>query len=294
MQTSFFEQFFSSRAFEFLIKSIDLALEEDGKDLTSQGLFKESDKMQALILGKENCILAGLPLIELILSRTGSDTDNYQVSKFKTEGEKVEANSRIAAIEGSALTILKCERVVLNYLSHLSGIATLTNSFVQELTGSVSKITDTRKTLPGLRYPEKYAVKVGGGCNHRLDLQDMLLIKDNHIDRAGGISKAVSKIRERYQPCPPIEVECRTEADVDEAIACKVDRIMLDNMEQSQIKGALAKIPRETESEISGGVSLDNIREIGVLGANYISCGFLTHSAYSVDLSMQLFKGETP
>ena len=294
MQTSFFEQFFSSRAFDFLIKSIDLALEEDGKDITSRGIFQESEKMQALIVGKEHCILAGLPLIELILSRTGSDTDNYQVKNFRTEGAKVEPNSRIAAIEGSALDILKCERVILNYLSHLSGIATLTNRFVQELKDSGSKITDTRKTLPGLRYPEKYAVKIGGGCNHRLDLQDMILVKDNHIDRAGGMSKAVSKIRERYQPSPPIEVECRTETDVDEAIVCGVDRIMLDNMEQSQIRSALAKIPREIESEISGGVSLKNIREIAGLGANYISCGFLTNSANSVDLSMQLFKRETP
>nr|AGF93679.1 nicotinate-nucleotide diphosphorylase (carboxylating) [uncultured organism] len=293
MQTGFFEQFFSSRALQFLVKSIDLALEEDGEDLTSRGLFRESDKLQALIVAKENCILAGLPLIELILSRTGTETSRYRVSNFGREGAKVQANTRIAAIEGSALAILKSERVILNYLSHLSGIATLTNSFVQELSDSVSKITDTRKTLPGLRYPEKYAVLVGGGQNHRLDLQEMIMLKDNHIDRAGGISLAVNKIRENCQPCPPIEVECRNEADVEEAIACGVDRIMLDNMEKSEIGPVLAKIPREIETEISGGVSQDNIREIGKLGADYISCGFLTHSAGSVDLSMQLFNGET-
>jgi len=282
-----FDNFFTSLALDHLTSSIDKALEEDGEDLTSRALFDDSEEMEVQIVGKEKALIAGLPLIDLILFRSGSDKEKYQYTPHIKEGEEVEPNTKVASIEGSALTLLKSERTILNFLSHLSGIATLTNEFVRRMQTSKSKITDTRKTLPGLRFPEKYAVKVGGGHNHRFNLQDMLMLKDNHIDRAGGISKAVGKIREKYNPCPPIEIECRSRDDVQEAVNCGVDRIMLDNMSISDIKTMLDKIPPQIETEISGGVSLHNIHELSSLGADFISCGFLTHSASSIDLSMQ-------
>lgn len=288
MSKDMFKEFFSGSSKDFLISSIDLALEEDGEDLTSRGLFNYGEKLKARVICKQEIILAGLPLIDLILSRINGNTVDCELHIFQAEGDKIAPNTVLASLKGPALTILKSERIILTFVSHLSGIATLTHKFLQELQGSRTKILDTRKTLPGLRYPEKYAVKVGGGANHRFNLQDMVILKDNHIDRAGSISRAVKQIRDKYLPVPPLEVECRSEAEVEEAIACKVDRIMLDNMEPDAIKGFIKKIPSGIETEISGGISLQNIREFSQLGADYISIGYLTHSAKSVDLSMQL------
>ena len=187
--------------------------------------------------------------------------------------------------------MLKAERVILNFITHLSGIANLTARYVRELDGTGVRLLDTRKTTPGLRWPEKYAVQAGGGVNHRKNLAEMLMLKDNHIDAAGSITAAVAKLRARYRPCPPVEVECRTLEHVREAVAAGAERIMMDNMEAPRLSQALALVPPDIEAEVSGGVRLETIRAIALTGPrrpDFISVGRLTHSAVAADFSMTL------
>jgi nicotinate-nucleotide pyrophosphorylase (carboxylating) len=285
---SLFESFFQGRARQFLVQSLDLALAEDGDDLTSNALFSATDKMQAQLVAKEETLLAGLPLIELVISRLDTDPQDFSVQHLLQEGSQAQPGDRVCLLYGPAREILKAERVILNFICHLSGIANLTQRFLQELNGSRTRLLDTRKTLPGLRYPEKYAVQLAGGVNHRLNLQEMLMLKDNHIDRSGGITQAVEKLRQTYaRDCPPIEVECRNLWEVQEACANRVDRIMLDNMGAQEIIQALQLVPKGLETEISGGVSLKNLSELARLGADYISVGCLTNSAPNADLSLK-------
>jgi len=281
-----FETFFKAEARLFLLAGIRIALSEDGKDLTSLGIFEDSDLAVAHIVAKEDCDVAGLPLIALILEFAGCE---FQHMLNVDEGERVSAGTMLAAIQGPAAHLLRTERVILNYLGHLSGIASRTARYVAALQGSRTTLLDTRKTLPGLRYPEKYAVLVGGARNHRLNLSEMLMVKDNHIDRAGGIAPAVAKLRQAYpDDCPPIEVECRTLAEVDEAVGAKVARIMLDNMDLALLGEALARIPQGIETEASGNVDLSNIAAIGAVGPDFVSVGRITHSAPAADLSMRI------
>lgn len=281
-----FRRFFTGRAREFLLRGIDLALQEDGEDLTSRGLFAAEDEMEADLVAKEDTIVAGLPLLEIITYRFSGKMD-VAVLEMVAEGGPAQKGECICRLRGSARTILKTERVMVNYIAHLSGIADLTHHFLSRIHGSGTRLLDTRKTLPGLRYPEKYAVRVGGGCNHRLDLAQMLMLKDNHIDRAGGIAPAVARLRDAYSPCPPLVVECRTLGEVEEAVFCGVDRVLLDNMDPETISLALQMIPASVESEISGGVNLDSLQELARLGADYISSGALTDSAPFKDLSLR-------
>jgi nicotinate-nucleotide pyrophosphorylase (carboxylating) len=248
------------------------------------GLFAEDDMAQAMIVAKESTVVAGLPIIPMILEFGG---DQCQCHLNVDDGERVSEGTMVAAIRGPAIQLLKSERVIMNFLCHLSGIANLTARYVEALKGTKTTLLDTRKTLPGLRFPEKYAVLAGGGKNHRLTLSDMLMLKDNHIDRAGSITQAVTALLNAHSPCPPIEVECRTLAEVEEASRCEIKRIMLDNMDNETIRTALGIIPQGIETELSGNVSLENIRELAELGPDYISVGKLTHSAPSSDFSMQ-------
>jgi nicotinate-nucleotide pyrophosphorylase (carboxylating) len=206
------------------------------------------------------------------------------------EGAFLRKGEKAASLEGSARLLLRCERIILNFICHLSGIANLTRRYADALAGTGVALLDTRKTLPGLRYPEKYAVLVGGGNNHRKDLAEILMLKDNHIDAAGGIRPAVEHLRAAYTPAPPIEVECRTQAEVLEAVACRVDRIMLDNMSAPAMEKALAAIPASIEAEVSGGVSLDNLGVLAQLKGprkpDFVSVGRITHSAPYADFSM--------
>ncbi len=281
-----FETFFQTEARLFLLAGIRIALSEDGKDLTSLGIFEDSDLAVAHIMAKEETIVAGLPLIPLILEFAGCE---FQHMLNVDEGQRVSAGTMLAAIQAPATHILRTERVILNYLGHLSGIASLTARYVAALEGSRTTLLDTRKTLPGLRYPEKYAVLVGGAKNHRLNLSEMLMVKDNHIDRAGGITPAVAKLRQAYPDnCPPIEVECRTLVEVDEAVAANVSRIMLDNMDLGLLRESLARIPEGIETEASGNVTLENIAAIGAVGPDFVSVGRITHSAPAADLSMRI------
>jgi len=281
-----FETFFQAEAKLFLLAGIRIALSEDGKDLTSLGIFEDSDLAVAHIMAKEETIVAGLPLIPLILEFAGCE---FQHMLNVDEGDRVSAGTMLAAIQAPAAHILRTERVILNYLGHLSGIASLTARYAAALGGSRTTLLDTRKTLPGLRYPEKYAVLVGGAKNHRLNLSEMLMVKDNHIDRAGGIKPAVEKLRQAYpENCPPIEVECRTLLEVDEAVAAQVSRIMLDNMDLDLLRESLARIPQGIETEASGNVDLSNIAAIGAVGPDFVSVGRITHSAAAADLSMRI------
>ncbi len=282
-----FSNFFQGEALTLLNESIDLALREDGPDLTSEGVFPERHRLSAKIIAKQDTLVAGLPLIPLVMKRCGRGDWSWQA--FADDGDLVADRTVVATIEAQAARLLKAERIILNFITHMSGIANLTRTYVQQLEGTGTRLLDTRKTLPCLRYPEKYAVLVGGGLNHRMNLREMLMLKDNHVDLAGGISPAVATLRARYSPCPPIEVECRTLAEVQEAVACRVDRIMLDNMTIEAMCEALEAIPADIETEVSGGVTLETIRPLASAspkGPDFISVGRLTHSAPVADFSM--------
>lgn len=281
-----FFKFFTPDRWNLLLNIIHLALREDGEDLTSIGIFKESDRADAYIIAKEDAICSALPLIDIILLCL---SNKNKVLYLKKDGDKVLKGEKIAVISGCAIDILKGERVILNFLSHLFGISTYTHKFVQKLKHSNTKLLDTRKTLPGLRYLDKYAVLIGGGKNHRMDLSEMLMIKDNHIDRAGSIKKAILSLRDKYKnSCPPIIVECRNIDEVKEAVKLRVDRILLDNMNPCQIQECIKLIPPYIETEISGGINLENIDIFAHIGATFISVGAITKDAPSIDLSMNI------
>ena len=290
-----FEEFFNGRAQRFLVDAIALALREDGSDLTSNAVFTGKESLTAEIIAKADIVLAGLPLIPIILRKAlpARASPACFCDVFTADGSSVQAGTRLARIRGGARRILKAERVLLNFLCHLSGIATLTARYVEALKNTGITLLDTRKTLPGLRYPEKYAVLMGGAKNHRKNLAELLMLKDNHNDRAGNIARAVEKLRSAYSPTPPIEVECRNEAEVREAVACGVDWIMFDNMTPLEIHNALRLIPGHITTEVSGGVSFENIgafAEAGKAGLTYISVGRITHSAPYADCSMRIIK----
>lgn len=289
MQAPFFDKYFTPQGFCFLDRGIAMALEEDGEERTAQAVFRADHTLRACILAKEDSLVAGLPLIRRILDTHGQGGNVHLLTE---EGTLVPCGTEVAHIVGPAPTLLKVERVILNYICHLSGIANLTRQYVRQLEGSGVRLLDTRKTLPGLRWPEKYAVCIGGGHNHRRDLEEMLMLKDNHIDAAGSISAAVQCLRQCYnEQCPPIEVECRTLEDVREAVSCQVERVMMDNMDIPLLSAALPLVPASIEAEISGGVTLENIRQLAHIGprrANFISVGRLTHSALAADFSMNI------
>ena len=280
--------FFSDEGRRYLRRSIELALDEDGPDLTAQGLFAADAPMHAVIRAKEDTHVVGLPVIHEVFEVMGADP---HVEMLVEEASTVPAMTEVVRMEGPAIVLLKAERVILNFITHLSGIANLTARYVRELEGTGVRLLDTRKTTPCLRWPEKYAVQAGGGCNHRKNLVEMLMLKDNHIDAAGSITRAVARLRETYSPCPPIEVECRTLDHVREAVAAGADRIMMDNMGAPLLGQALELVPAHIEAEVSGGVTLETIRGIALTGPrhpDFISVGRLTHSAVAADFSMTL------
>lgn len=280
-----FHAFFHGDALRYLERLIRLSLEEDGRDLTSEALFSETDRADAVIRAKQDTRIVGLPIIPLILAQLPGPV---HVHFAVAEGGRITEGTYVARLHGQARTLLKAERVILNFIGRLSGIANLTEAFCQRIAGTGVCLLDTRKTTPGLRYAEKYAVIMGGGSNHRLNLSSMLMLKDNHIDRAGGITPAVRRLLAAYDPCPPIEVECRTLQEVQEAAVLPVKRIMLDNMPPEEMTRALSMIPETMETEISGGVSLDTVADLARLRPTFISAGALTHSAICADISMSI------
>jgi nicotinate-nucleotide pyrophosphorylase (carboxylating) len=281
-----FSLFFDDHRRTLLHRLVDLALEEDGRDLTSEALFPPTSLLHASITAKEETLVAGLPLIGMVLERAGYPEPC--VTLLAADGEEAGAGREVARMKGPAPILLKAERVIMNFICHLSGVANMTRRFVQAVEGTGVRVLDTRKTTPGQRYLEKYAVRLGGGHNHRLNLEEMLMLKDNHIDQAGSITAAVDALRKRYAVCPPLEIECRTLSDVREAVSLVPERIMLDNMSLDTAAKALSLIPPHIESEISGNVTLATIRALAELRPTCISTGAITHSAPVADFSMRL------
>lgn len=264
------------------------ALDEDlGRgDLTTGLVVPPSTRAHGEIIAKQGGIVAGLPILSRLFQITGG-TD-VEVNLCFEDGARFASSDRLAVIDGSASDLLSVERVALNFLQHLSGVATLTGQFVDAVRGTRARIVDTRKTTPGLRALEKYAVRMGGGHNHRLGLDDGILIKDNHLAAGGGIAATVARARERAPHTVKIEVECTDLAEVEEAIAAGADTILLDNMTPQQMTAATQVIAGRTLVEASGGVTLNTVRAVAKTGVDLISVGALTHSPPVVDLSMRL------
>ena len=265
---------------------IKTALSEDINyiDSTADLLIDESSVSSAYFVAKADGILAG---IEIALRVFTILDPGMKIEVLKKDGDKVKKGDIIANFSGHTRLMLKAERTSLNILQHMSGIATYTNKCVEAVAGTNASITDTRKTLPGLRAIQKYAVTVGGGRNHRYNLTDAAMLKDNHIDAYGGIKPAVEALRKKAGHMLQIEVETRNLDEVKEALECKVNVIMLDNMSIEQMKEAVALIDGRAKTEASGNVTLDNIRSVAETGVDIISLGALTHSVSAFDISMK-------
>lgn len=269
-----------------LKKDIIHFLQEDlgTGDVTSQAIFPAETRGQAAFRAKSPFICAGMAVAaEVFKCRIGDLT--YTAAE---DGRPTQPGDIVFSCEGPVLELLQAERVALNLVQRLCGIATLTQSFVKKIDDLGAKVTDTRKTTPGLRVLEKYAVRVGGGHNHRFNLADGILIKDNHIAACGSITEAVNRVRQQAPHTLKIEVESENLDQVKECLAAQVDIIMLDNMSPEMMREAVQIINGQAIVEASGGVSLENIREIAKSGVNIISIGALTHSAPASDISMEL------
>jgi len=254
-------------------------------DLTSDSTISIEKKLTGLIFTKREGIVAGLPLAEAIF-RLVYPSVIFQ--SIKSDGELVEPNQTLAKVYGTGAALLAAERTALNYLGRMSGVASLTRKFVDAVNGTGAVILDTRKTVPGFRFLDKYAVRMGGGQNHRFGLYDMILIKNNHIDGAGGIMTAVNLSREKYGDLYPIEVEVRTLEELEAALSLLPSRIMLDNMDLNTMREAVRLTNGRVPLEASGNVTISTVRQIAETGVNYISVGTLTHSASVLDISMHL------
>lgn len=259
-------------------------------DITSNYTIPASKNIKFQIRNREPIVLCGLNITLKIFSATSKrlKTKPITLKSNFNDGDYLPKNTVIIEGSGNARTIFAAERLVLNLMQHLSGIATTTNQYVQELSGSKTKILDTRKTILGLRQLQKYAVKTGGGQNHRMALYDGILIKDNHIAAAGSITKAVEMVRKNLTKKMSIEVECDKLSQVTEALTAEADIIMLDNMNLSQIEKAVSLINGRAKIEVSGGINLEKIKAISAAGVDYISVGALTHSVKSVDIGLDV------
>jgi len=267
---------------------ISRALSEDiGQgDITSTAIIDPAHVSRAVILCKQDGILAGSQITVQTFRTVDAD---MQIDLRRQDKDRLKNGESVMRLEGRTVSILKAERVALNFLGHLSGIATKTHKYVQQVKGLRVKIIDTRKTIPLWRNLQKQAVLAGGGFNHRMGLYDMVLIKENHILAAGGITGAVKQARiylQRQGLTVPLEVETTDLDEVHEALTCQVDRIMLDNMSIPEMSEAVKLINRQVEVEASGGISLDNVRAVAETGVDFISIGALTHSVRALDFSL--------
>jgi nicotinate-nucleotide pyrophosphorylase (carboxylating) len=268
---------------------IELAIAEDigPGDATSEAVLPASLTLHGRIIAKGAGIIAGLPVAEAVFRRVDPA---LRFTPRAPDGASVAPGDLVAEVIGPGRGMLAAERIALNFLQRLSGIATLTRAFVDQVAGTEAVILDTRKTQPGYRVLDKYAVRMGGGQNHRLSLHDMLLVKDNHIEAAGSLTAAVERARTAH-PDLPIEVEVQDLDELREALTldvadCRPDRIMLDNMDLDQMRAAVRLAAGRVALEASGGVSLERVAAVAVTGVDYISVGALTHSAPALDLSM--------
>jgi nicotinate-nucleotide pyrophosphorylase (carboxylating) len=278
---------------------LEQALREDKAtlDATTPLIIDPKLRASGTIVAKQECILAGLGAIPRFLE-IFAEYDTQQSGRFEVishpeifDGVRLRAGQAIAVIRHNARVLLACERVILNLLQHMSGVATLTRRYVDEVKGSGVKILDTRKTVPGLRVLDKYAVRCGGGENHRLDLSEGILIKDNHIALGGGLDTVLAQALGRREPGRKVQVEVRSFDEVTAAIEGGAEGLVLDNMTIADIKKAVGLVRDRGLTipiEVSGGINLENIRKYAVPGLNYISVGAITHSATAVDLSMKI------
>jgi nicotinate-nucleotide pyrophosphorylase (carboxylating) len=278
---------------------IENALLEDRatRDATSYACIDPNQRASATILAKQDCILAGIGCVSRILdvyaALDGAVTSHYEVTTHPEifDGIRLHTGQSVAVIQHNARVILSCERVILNFVQRLSGIATLTRQFVEAVSGTKARILDTRKTVPGLRMLDKYAVRCGGGQNHRLDLSDGVLIKNNHIALAGGIVPALERAHKNRRGAQIIEIEVRSLEELEQALEHGGEAILLDNMSVENVKRAVERcsnVERRIPLEVSGGITLENVRAYAETGVNFISVGALTHSAKAVDMSMRL------
>ncbi|MGY6625069.1 carboxylating nicotinate-nucleotide diphosphorylase [Acinetobacter johnsonii] len=264
--------------------NIQQALQEDigDGDITAL-LTPEDEQATATIISREDMILAGQPWVNALIA---AFDPSVEITWLKNDGDLVRANETIFKLAGSARSLLTVERPALNFVQTLSAVASKTAEYVKQLDGLNTKLLDTRKTLPGLRIAQKYAVAVGGGQNHRLGLFDAFLIKENHIMAAGGIAQAIAKAHQ-IAPGKPVEVEVETWAELDQALEAQADIVMLDNFSQQQMIDAVKHVAGRCKLEASGNITIANLREVATTGVDYISMGVLTKDVKAVDLSMR-------
>lgn len=265
---------------------IKTALTEDINyiDSTADLLIDENSRSDAYFMAKADGVLCGVEVAARVFTLLDPET---KVTFLASEGERISKGQKIAEISGHTREMLKAERTALNLIQHMSGIATYTRKCVDAVAGTKASIADTRKTLPGLRAIQKYAVTVGGGRNHRYNLTDAAMLKDNHIDAYGSITGAVNALRQKAGHMLQIEVETRNLDEVKEALDCGVNVIMLDNMSTDEMKKACALVNGKAKTEASGNVTLENIRAVAETGVDIISLGALTHSVTAFDISMK-------
>ncbi len=268
-------------------KLIDLALAEDigPGDITTDNLVDAQAPGCGEIIAKQDLVIAGLDIAKRVFQRLD---DGIVFEASVQDGDFVTSSSRVVTISGRLAALLSAERTALNFLQRLSGIATQVREYVSQLEGQPVKLLDTRKTTPGWRELEKYAVRIGGGTNHRMGLYDAVLIKDNHIAAAGGIAEAVARIKGKVPAAITIEVETTTLEEVRQALDAGAHIIMLDNMDLNQIRAAVDVVKGRAQLEVSGGVTRDQLTALAATGIDLISSGALTHSACAVDLSMKI------
>lgn len=281
-----FEQYFNADEKKYIKALVETSLDEDigSGDVTTQATIPSKTVATGRLLAKQEGVVCGLSLISIIFKLR---TRKAQIKLLAKDGDFIKPGMVLAEITSPAVALLEVERVVLNYIQRLSGIATLTRQYVDLVKDTHAAILDTRKTTPLLRFLEKYAVACGGGTNHRFGLYDQVLIKDNHIDVAGGIEEAIRRVRNK-SPEMMIEVEARTFDEVKRAVQMLPDIILLDNMTTSEMKKCVQYVDGRCQLEASGGVNLKTVYKIALTGVNRISIGALTHSAPSVDLSLKV------
>jgi nicotinate-nucleotide pyrophosphorylase (carboxylating) len=269
---------------------VDIAIAEDigNGDHTSLACIPDSAQGKVQLIVKQPCVIAGIEVARFVFQQIDA---NIQFEHFVDDGAVVQAGSIAFAAKGRVISLLQAERLVLNFMQRMSGIATQTARYVSEVQGLSTKIIDTRKTTPGMRIIEKMAVRIGGGVNHRMGLYDMILIKDNHIDFAGGIEQALNSVHNYLVGTGrtlPIEIETRTLADVKQVMRIGgVQRIMFDNFDIAATKEAVSIVDGKYETESSGGITLQTLRQYALCGVDYISVGALTHHIQSIDLSLK-------
>jgi nicotinate-nucleotide pyrophosphorylase (carboxylating) len=265
---------------------VKAALAEDlagREDITSVATIDANALASADFTARKSGVIAGIEVAEAVLREVGLT----QIKRVKNDGDQVNAGDVLLTVSGNTRAILLAERTALNFFSHLSGVATLTNAWVKEVSGTKCQVRDTRKTTPGMRVLEKYAVRMGGGTNHRMTLSDAALIKDNHIAAAGGVVAAFAKVRERY-PSAEIEIEVDTLDQLRDVLPQKPNLVLLDNMSPAQCADAVAIVNGACKLEASGGISIENARAYAESGVDYIAIGALTHSAPVFDIGLDL------